>query len=844
MKSLDKERNRRYETAAGLARDIERYLHDESVQACPPSARYQFHKFARRNKALLASGGAIAAALFIGLGLSTWMYFRATTESARAKAVSNLLQEMLGSADAASTKGANYKVRELLDDFSASLGRQLTNEPEVEADIHATIGRAYRSLRLPDKARPHFEKAIELRRRIDGPHGEKLAAILVDCAWNLHDGQKYSDADSQLQEALEIYRQRGETGGPLFHALEILQHVLISSGRDDEAERVTQQALAVASHAGEELPDQANLLHRYADLKIRQGHFAEAEQRARQAVDMHRRLHGERHPETGWALKTLARALVRLQKLAEAEAALHESLAIFRRQFPEDHPNIRDTMGDLRAVLQARDDKVALEALKKEEAEIAMRSGTPDYHLQLGEILTRQSMPAFSPEDAQRLATDGATRTEVARRHIRQAIEAYARLPIDYPDNLDRRLEAILGCIKVLKVCLAAPGFAGEVDELNARLKAELPKLVADSPESSQYQWEIAMCYNSWGRVLLNPLPGIRSGAKPPDSDYLPTAEHAFSKSSEILEKLSKSIPQRPYLWVWLASSYVGLGEIRWRSGRTVDAEAPFRTAIRIYDEHAAKIAADIAAEPFAGINSEIIRTYIGYAFYLAATRREKEASDFVGKAALDAKHLTDPVETVNTLYLLALAQVRLGDEPGYRATCQALVDVPLTSADDLTKQGAIWTCCLAPAALEDLTLPVKRAEEFVAINRLNQRHFALQTLGAALYRAGRYEEAAERLKESLAAYRGEIPRGYDTINYTRLLLAMTKWQQGKHDEARRLLSETLPAVDVEIQNPSTYRHRRATLQVLRREAEALIGKIPSDGAKQQEIQIDNPSKP
>src|SRR5262249_25242480 len=54
MKCLEKDRNRRYETANGLARDVERYLHDEPVQACPPSAWYRFRKFARRNRVALA----------------------------------------------------------------------------------------------------------------------------------------------------------------------------------------------------------------------------------------------------------------------------------------------------------------------------------------------------------------------------------------------------------------------------------------------------------------------------------------------------------------------------------------------------------------------------------------------------------------------------------------------------------------------------------------------------------------------------------------------------------------------------------------------------------------------
>jgi len=67
MKCLDKDRNRRYETANGLARDIERYLNDEPVQACPPTAAYRLHKFIRRNKGAVFAGGLVAAALVVGL---------------------------------------------------------------------------------------------------------------------------------------------------------------------------------------------------------------------------------------------------------------------------------------------------------------------------------------------------------------------------------------------------------------------------------------------------------------------------------------------------------------------------------------------------------------------------------------------------------------------------------------------------------------------------------------------------------------------------------------------------------------------------------------------------------
>ncbi len=69
MKSLEKDRNRRYQTANGLARDIERYLHDEPVEACPPSAPYRFRKFARRNKRALASVALLGLTLLTVLGV-------------------------------------------------------------------------------------------------------------------------------------------------------------------------------------------------------------------------------------------------------------------------------------------------------------------------------------------------------------------------------------------------------------------------------------------------------------------------------------------------------------------------------------------------------------------------------------------------------------------------------------------------------------------------------------------------------------------------------------------------------------------------------------------------------
>ena len=72
MKAMEKERDRRHESASALAADLQRYLHDEPVQACPPSAGYRLRKFARRHRGVLSAAGLVLTALFLGTAVSVW----------------------------------------------------------------------------------------------------------------------------------------------------------------------------------------------------------------------------------------------------------------------------------------------------------------------------------------------------------------------------------------------------------------------------------------------------------------------------------------------------------------------------------------------------------------------------------------------------------------------------------------------------------------------------------------------------------------------------------------------------------------------------------------------------
>ena len=95
--------------------------------------------------------------------------------------------------------------------------------------------------------------------------------------------------------------------------------------------------------------------------------------------------------------------------------------------------------------------------------------------------------------------------------------------------------------------------------------------------------------------------------------------------------------------------------------------------------------------------------------------------------------------------------------------------------------------------------------------------------LGTAHYRAGHYEQAAQFLEQSIAQYPSDLPPSHGTVLGPQLFLAMTKWQQGEHDDARRLLREIEPAIDKSLERPTLLWQRRLNRDVLRHEAEALI---------------------
>jgi serine/threonine protein kinase len=1024
MKCLEKDRNRRYESAGSLARDVERYLHDEPVHACPPSTVYKLKKAILRNKVGVFAGSAVVLALVAGLALATAGFVQArrqaqisAAEAAKATAISELLQTALQSANPDQAKGSDYTVRQLLDDFSGGLADQLVGQREVEAQIRATIGNAYLRLRLFDLAAAQFETALALQRRVDGEEQTKYADILVDYAQILAErDHNIVEAERTAREAIRIYRRAGVSGRPFVKALWILQLQLayqVDFGGDPargrsiyaEVQAIVQEAEAIAAVDGAEYPELASMLHRHAPLMSKQGDPAGAEETARRAVSMHRRVHGDEHPETAYGLADLGRVLLDRQKYRDAETVFREAMSIFGRYYGnEDVSGIRDELNkainaqqhaaetkehvaepaeasvsvvnseestsanrslrlaqnalerELRDALEAAEDLATskrtdnsqwmmLAATYRQVAEIKLKHGKVDdaighlrsavalasrlvsedptdssyaeerarSQLSLAETLARakrvdESLTAFDAVLA--MNEEGMAKSSQERWFIALVVETCARMGSAFPlrasytpdtvghlrqllvrglhqlDSVDLASD-VESSLKVADMYtsvvqnLAAGVYAGAIIRKEVNLYTKVAEKSAADVDSVAIVREFENRLMSLLQATLKRFPNEANAreqvghrlrlwalALPRDDEYQAPAERALQQAISVFEKLSVDFPNDLHAWHFLADSHCQLGILREQTGKNNNAEAALRRAVELFDEHAAKFdeapvnnserarsyfelayfltraermeeaqpyfrkASDVLEES-SEVEADVIEGFARFAYYLGTNHQEDVATEFIKKAGLNAQRVSESNASAEALYYVALVQLRLGNDAGYRATCKSLLEVPYGHLNS-AKWRPIWTPCLAPNSLDDFRSVVTRAEDYVASTSQSQRHFGLYVLGAALYRAGQHEQAAERLEESGAAFQSNpLPPGaqFEGRNYQQLLLAMSKWQLGEQDDARRLLAETQPAVETELQSPFTTWNRRATLELLRSEAEGLIRQKEADEA-------------
>lgn len=372
-KALEKDRERRYDSAAELGADIERYLRHEPILARRPTRTYLARKFVVRNKPLVAIGCAGAIALTAGVAGTVWQAIRATegqrvaqeqrAEAERlgyearaaladSQAVTEFLTGMLSSADPETARGEEITVRELLD-RTAETVPALSERPRVEMTVRTTLGNTYRTLGLVREAQPHLESAHALAVKIHGPESAQALTLQRSLALTTSDLNDPTGAEPKIREVVRVLEAQGPERAPeLALALGDLGRVLIECGKNEEAEATLKRSIELTRAAfGPRNPELLTQMDHMGALLTDLGRFAEAETILRKALDGRREVFGPDSPYVAYTLTTLSSAVQKQGRHAETIDLLTESLRIRRVCLAPEHPSLLINLANLSTAL-------------------------------------------------------------------------------------------------------------------------------------------------------------------------------------------------------------------------------------------------------------------------------------------------------------------------------------------------------------------------------------------------------------------------------------------------------------------------------------------------------------
>ncbi len=324
MKALEKDRARRYETANGLAQDIQRHLQGDAVVAAPPSAGYRLRKFVHRNRGTVAALTAVALSLVVGVVAFAWQARIATRERN----------------DAMAARAAEQAQREVAEARSAELAQVATFQERMLGQIDATAAGVRLMQDLRDRHRAALATsavpADERDARADAFAQELARTNATDVAVAIVDATFLAPAVTAVGKQ---FAQQ-----PLVEATlrQTLATLYSSLGRFETAQGLQQQATdARTARLG---PDQLDTARSRQDLAVileKRGRYQEAETLLREALAVRRAQLGLEHGDTLVTLGNLGGNLRYQGKLAEAEPMLEEALRITRKVRGSEH---RDTL--------------------------------------------------------------------------------------------------------------------------------------------------------------------------------------------------------------------------------------------------------------------------------------------------------------------------------------------------------------------------------------------------------------------------------------------------------------------------------------------------------------------
>jgi serine/threonine protein kinase len=549
MKALEKDRNRRYETANGLAHDVECYLREEPVLAGPPGAGYRLKKFVRRNKAKVIAAAAMLVLLLAGTAVSTWQAVRATqaeqkkqaalaTETAAKKQTVKALdtltddvverlfaqQPVLGDDEKAFLR----KVLGLYEGFTRQLG-DTAEARELRAWGYLKVGVLRGRLGQRREAEASYRLARDLFAQLAAEFPDvpdyrwHVASSHNNLALDLHALGRYAEAETACRQALALlerlvadFPRVPEYRGFLARSHTTLGLIVRDRGKPvgPQIEAGHRRAAMLLEKLAAEFPhvrllrhDLAQSRHYLGRLLYEQGKYAEAEPEFKEFLTIMEKLVAETNGSARYRLdlskahQILADVFVHQGRYAEAEPGFRKALALTEKLadvfplVPEycqylalNHHRLGSWWHDQR-VKYAEVEASYRKAIELQEKLVA-KFRTPEYREELAATL--RSLGLLLGELKKYVEADAA---------YQQALDLLQKLADDFPDNAEyrRKLANTYNSLCLLRI---KQGRLADAEAVEGKAVKLLEKLVADFPGVPAYQLELGNSQVNQGNCL------------------------------------------------------------------------------------------------------------------------------------------------------------------------------------------------------------------------------------------------------------------------------------------------------------------------------------------------------
>ncbi len=358
MKALEKDRTRRYETASGFARDIERYLADEVVEARPPSRGYSLRKFVKRHKGQVIAASLVLLTLLAGIVGTSWGMWQ--TNRARVAERERADGERRAKIDAQRARDAEAEQRAAALDQRDKAVAAETKAREEAAKTH-TINEFLTQdlLTQAEPANNAVEDKVTLLEVLDRA-AAKVGTRFADqpelehiIRWTLmntyHGLASWEKAEAQLRALLDAALERDPRSAEAYRVQGNLAHILFHRGRRDAEvlEMAETAAQGLERSLGPDHPSTLITLGHLATAYEAAGKLPEATAMFERVRDAHIAMLGPDHPDTLNTLNNLAIAYELAGKLPAAIAMFERVRDAELAKLGPDHPDTLKTLGHL-----------------------------------------------------------------------------------------------------------------------------------------------------------------------------------------------------------------------------------------------------------------------------------------------------------------------------------------------------------------------------------------------------------------------------------------------------------------------------------------------------------------